>query len=171
MASPTTLPATFVSGAVLTAAQLNDLRGAFRVLQVVTFSTTTPGSSSTTTMNNTTLTATITPSSTSSRVLVFANHPSCSKSSGNTQNSIRIELVKDVGGAGFNSLAVLMTNGGFTNTSLINYFGVAGLYIDSPASVAALTYKTMFGNAVAAANVNVQVSSIRSLMVLMEIST
>jgi hypothetical protein len=35
MAAVTPLPATFVSGDVLTAAQMNDLRGAFRVLQVV----------------------------------------------------------------------------------------------------------------------------------------
>ena len=35
MATPTTLPATFVSGNVLEALQLNDLRGAFRVLQTV----------------------------------------------------------------------------------------------------------------------------------------
>ena len=46
MATPTTLPASFTAGQVLTAAQMNDLRGAFRVLQVVqatkanTFSTT-----------------------------------------------------------------------------------------------------------------------------------
>jgi hypothetical protein len=35
MATPTTLPASFVAGNILTAAQLNNLRGAFRVLQVV----------------------------------------------------------------------------------------------------------------------------------------
>jgi hypothetical protein len=35
MATPTTLPATFVAGNVLEAEQLNDLRGAFRVLQTV----------------------------------------------------------------------------------------------------------------------------------------
>ena len=34
MATPTTLPATFVAGNVLTAAQMNDLRGAFRIVRV-----------------------------------------------------------------------------------------------------------------------------------------
>jgi len=34
MATPTSLPATFVAGNVLTAAQMNDLRGAFRILAV-----------------------------------------------------------------------------------------------------------------------------------------
>jgi hypothetical protein len=41
MAAVTTLPAAFVAGNVLTAAQLNNLRGAFRVLQVVQSITTT----------------------------------------------------------------------------------------------------------------------------------
>ena len=41
MATPTNLPASFVAGAILTAAQQNDLRGAFRVLQVVQGTTTT----------------------------------------------------------------------------------------------------------------------------------
>jgi len=34
MATPTSLPATFVAGNVLTAAQMNDLRGAFRIVAV-----------------------------------------------------------------------------------------------------------------------------------------
>ena len=34
MATPTSLPATFVAGNVLTAAQMNDLRGAFRIVSV-----------------------------------------------------------------------------------------------------------------------------------------
>jgi len=34
MATPTSLPASFTSGQVLTAAQMNNLRGGFRVLQV-----------------------------------------------------------------------------------------------------------------------------------------
>jgi hypothetical protein len=74
MATPTTLPAAFVSGNVLTAAQLNDLRGAFRVLQVVSTTLTTPFTSSSTSFTDVTgLTATITPSSTSSKILVVAS--------------------------------------------------------------------------------------------------
>lgn len=73
MATPTTLPASFVAGNVLQAAQLNDLRGAFRVLQVVsTTKTDTFSMSSSTFANVTGLTATITPSATSSKILVVA---------------------------------------------------------------------------------------------------
>lgn len=74
MATPTTLPSTFVAGNVLTAAEMNNLRGAFRVLQVVstakddTFSTT-----STSLTDVTGLSVSITPSATSSKVLVFTD--------------------------------------------------------------------------------------------------
>ena len=94
MATPTTLPATFVSGAVLTAAQQNDLRGAFRVLQVVTGTTIEPVTNSTTTPEDTTLTQTITPTSTSSKVLVLVNHTECYKSAGNAETSMSLYLFR-----------------------------------------------------------------------------
>jgi len=72
MATPTSLPATFVAGNVLTAAEMNALRGAFRILQVVEGSTTTPVTIATTTLTSIGLSASITPSSTDSKVLVVA---------------------------------------------------------------------------------------------------
>lgn len=73
MATPTSLPATFVAGNVLTAAQMNDLRGAFRILQIVsTTKSDTYSANSSTFTTITGLTATITPSSTSSKILVLA---------------------------------------------------------------------------------------------------
>jgi hypothetical protein len=71
MATPTTLPASFTAGQVLTAAEMNDLRGAFRVLQVVQATLSTQASTTSTSYVSTGLTATITPSSTSSEVLAF----------------------------------------------------------------------------------------------------
>jgi len=76
MATPTSLPATFTSGQVLTAAQMNDLRGAFRILQVAsttktdTYSASVAGTSFSS--NVTGLEVTITPSATSSKILVCA---------------------------------------------------------------------------------------------------
>ena len=94
MATPTNLPASFTTGAVLTAAQMNDLRGAFRILQVVSGSTTTETSTSSTTHADTTLTATITPQSASSQILVYVSHPSYFKGNGNSSNSINFRLVR-----------------------------------------------------------------------------
>ena len=71
MATPTTLPAAFTVGQVLTSTQMNDLRGAFRVLQVVSSIFSTQTSSSSTSYVTTGVSATITPSSTSSKVLIM----------------------------------------------------------------------------------------------------
>ena len=76
MATPTTLPATFVAGQVLTAAQMNALRGAFRVLQVVSTTKTDTFSASVAAGSFaavTGLTATITPQSATSKILVLAS--------------------------------------------------------------------------------------------------
>jgi len=74
MAAVTTLPAAFTVGQVLTSTQMNNLRGAFRILQVVsTTLTSTFTSSSTTFTNMTGLTVSITPSFNTSKILVIAS--------------------------------------------------------------------------------------------------
>jgi len=75
MATPTSLPATFVAGNVLTAAQMNDLRGAFRILQVVSTAKTDTFSASlaAATDSAATVSVTITPTSATSKILVIAD--------------------------------------------------------------------------------------------------
>ena len=74
MATPTTLPASFTSGQVLTAAEMNNLRGAFRVLQVVSTTKTDTFSTASTTFTDVTgMSVTITPSATTSQILVIVN--------------------------------------------------------------------------------------------------
>ncbi len=89
MATPTTLPAAFVSGAVLTADQMNNLRGAFRVLQVVSATTATAVTNNTNVQADTGLTATITPQSTSSKILVMVSQAGCEKTAGNAKHRQR----------------------------------------------------------------------------------
>ena len=165
MATPTTLPATFVSGAVLTAAQQNDLRGAFRVLQVVTGTTAVSRTSSSSTYQDTNLTATITPTSTSSKILVFVHHVSCEKSVANPLNRMAIQLHRNG-----SSILQLTAGVGYTASALVLHFSVSATYMDSPASVAALTYKTQFINQENVAAVIVQSGNIASTITLMEIS-
>ena len=70
MATPTTLPATFTAGQVLTAAQQNALRGAFRILQVVSvFKANTFSMTGTTYTDVTGLSVAITPQSSSSQII------------------------------------------------------------------------------------------------------
>jgi hypothetical protein len=165
MATPTSLPATFVAGNVLTAAQMNDLRGAFRVLQIVEGSTTTETSSSTTTFADTTLSATITPSATSSKILVYVSHAQNIKTATSNLSGLKLKLVR-----GSTDIYTISTFLGYTGTSIEMYFPAHGIYLDSPATTSATTYKTQFANSTAASLVNVQQGSVRSTILLMEIS-
>jgi hypothetical protein len=165
MAAVTTLPAAFVSGAILTADQMNNLRGAFRVLQVVEgFTTTQTGTSSTTAYADTGLTATITPSSTSSKILVIVNQAGCYKQT-DINASVNLKLFRAATEIGFHGSI------GFNNSSSINTVGSASIIVlDSPATTSATIYKTQYANTVAASGVIVQYASSRSSIILMEIS-
>jgi len=153
MATPTTLPASFTAGQVLTAAQMNDLRGAFRILQVVQGSYATQATNSTSTLADTGLTATITPTSATSKVLVVVDQAGLAKSSGNSNNALRIGILR-----GSTVLTYFVEGAGYTATNLQLFIGSASAsYLDSPATTSATTYKTQFSNiGVAAANVSVQ---------------
>ena len=165
MATPTTLPSSWTSGQVLTATAINNLRGAFRVMQVVEGSTTTETSTSSTTHADTTLSASITPSDTNSKILIYVSHPSCFKGNGNTLNSINFRLLR-----GTSNIYTFNSFLGFTGTTIEMYFSANAVYLDSPSTTSATTYKTQFANQVAASQVKVQQNSIASRMILMEIS-
>ena len=143
MAAVTTLPAAFTVGQVLTSTQMNNLRGAFRVLQVVSSTYDTAKTSSSTTYADTGLTATITPSSTSSKVLVFFVQNGCGKEAGDSGSELQIQLLRT-------ATVIAFCSGGSNNTSSVNYFGsISAAILDSPATVSAVTYKTQFRNYVA----------------------
>lgn len=166
MATPTNLPAVEVANTTLPASWLNDLRGAFRILQVVTASTSTAASSSTATLVDTGLSATITPQSTSSKILVYVAHPQCHKSPPNGFTCLSMAILR-----GATNIQQVVTVAGFTGTSLDNVFGVTGIHLDSPNTTSATTYKTQFASAFGAASVTVQYGSAgTSTIVLMEVS-
>jgi hypothetical protein len=164
MATPTNLPASFTAGNVLTAAQMNDLRGAFRVLQVVYGSAGTQQVSSSSTLADTTLTATITPQSNTSKVLVLVAQNGVHKSTGNT--SVKLVLLRDA-----TQIALIGEELADTNSTLEQSIGTAGLMIlDSPATTSAVTYKTRFSSVANTSFAVVQHFNALSTIVLMEIS-
>lgn len=141
MATPTTLPATFVAGNILTAAQMNSLRGAFRVLQIASVTKTdtfTTGSATYTDLTG--LTLTITPSSTTSQILV-AYSVQASGNAGTNMGGIQI-----VRGATAIGNAAAASNRSVGNT-VIPELGAAVMgqvtntFLDSPATTSATTYK------------------------------
>ena len=163
MATPTALPATFVAGNVLTAAQMNELRGAFRVLQVVQGTTTTPVSTSTNTFVDTGLTATITPSSTSSKILAIASIM-YQKSNGNANNGVSIKMMR--GATNIYSSNVL----GFNSSAIFNSGVCDQMVLDSPATTSATTYKLQFNASNNTASATVCSDSSNASIILMEIS-
>ena len=164
MATPTNLPASFTAGNVLTAAQMNNLRGAFRILQVVYGSSATQQISSTSTLLNTGLTATITPQSNTSKVLVLVAENGIHKSIGNTG----VNLVLLRGASQIASIGQALAN---TNTTTEQSIGTAGLmYLDSPGTTSATTYKTQFASSANTSFAVVQHYNVVSTIVLMEIS-
>jgi hypothetical protein len=166
MATPTTLPASFVAGNILEAAQLNDLRGAFRVLQVVSFNTTASSSGttiSTATYTATGLTATITPQSATSNILIFVNQAN-RKTNANAATEVQSRLYR--GASPVTTANTVSTC--YTNTAMELRAQGSLMYLDNPATTSATTY-TMYGSNSGAGTVSFDFFS-SSSMVLMEIS-
>ena len=168
MATPTTLPATFVAGNVLTAAQMNDLRGAFRILQVVSAnSTTTQATTSTTYADVSGVSATITPSSTSSKVLVIVSLCGGSKETGSTSNGLATKVIRGAS----TLVGQISTSAGSNGVSQLQIVAtLSGVYLDSPATTSATTYKIQIrGDGATSFQVNAQTNN-QSSIVVMEIS-
>jgi len=127
--------------------------GGGKVLQVVEGTTSTDVDSTSTTFVDTTLTATITPSSASSKILVIFHQNGCVRVSGTTTTGIGLRLMRDA-----TSLGVFAYYAGYTGTSLSVFLGtISGSKLDSPATTSAVVYKTQFKNQTAGgAEVTVQ---------------
>lgn len=133
MATPTNLPSSFSVGAILTAANMNDMRGAFRILQVVTNTYSTAYTNSTSTYTDVGPTVDITPQSTASKVLVVANINGAFKQTNNTSLDLEIRRA---------STTIYTATANFnTGSVLTNVGSVTLIYLDSPATNASRTYK------------------------------
>lgn len=140
------------------------LGGQKNIKQIVNASTTTATSNSTNTYADTTLTATITPTKSTNQVLVVAVHGTSFKSNGNLSNSLFVRLVRGA------TQLIQMGDMLYTGSTLVNQMqGPTIVYLDSPATTAATTYKTQFYNFSNAASVTVQLGSNPSHIFLFEI--
>lgn len=149
MATRTTLPNTFTSGQILTATNMNDMRGAFRVLQVVQGALGVGATNNTNVLADTGLSATITPSASTNQVLVIVSMNGASKEAGNANSAIYFSLRRG-------TTEILPYNSfGFTGVSELWTGTWTNVLLDSPATTSATTYKVQFSNMVNAAGVNV----------------
>lgn len=136
------------------------------VLQVVTATTSTEATNSTSTYADTNLTATITPKSSSSKILVQVVQAGCYVTSGNSENRIQMQLLR----AGSGIFDFTGTLHQYSGSALIKIGQTSCLYLDSPSTTSATIYKTQFKNPNNTASVLVQSGSATSTIVLMEIA-
>jgi len=109
--------------------------GGGKVLQVVNATTTTETVNSTNTYTDTGITATITPSSTTSKILVHVCAAGVGKANNNTW--VQLKLLRNT-----TDLIVFEQRGGYTADTSANKVGTcACTYLDSPSTTSATTYK------------------------------
>ena len=134
-----------------------------KILQVVNVAYSTAASSASATYADTGLTATITPSSSSSKVLVVVHHNGCAKIN---NTFMGVKLLR-----GSTDIAKIEESAGYTNSAAANRFGSISIeYLDSPATTSATTYKTQFNADSSIATVFLQINSAVSTMTLLEVA-
>jgi hypothetical protein len=163
MATPTPLPADFNPGQILTAGAMDGLRGAFRILQVVNASTTTQFVTSTSTYATIGLSASITPQSTSSKILVLAHIGGVNKQVSNT--GLNLTLYKNGVGLSFFGARV-----GFDSTANEANADASCLFLDSPNTVASTTYAIFGASSANASFALAQHQNANSTIILCEVS-
>jgi len=123
------------SGATITGSGLG------KVLQVVSGTTSTRVQNNTATYADTGLTVNITPSATSSKIIIMGTQADVFKSSGNSANSVHLRLVR-----ASTEILDIADRAFLTASALENMGNVSFHHLDSPSSTSELTYKTQFHN-------------------------
>jgi hypothetical protein len=127
--------------------------GGGKVLQVVNATYSTAASSSSASFADTGLTATITPTLNTSKVLVIVSQTGIGKSA-NDAAALALKLLR-----GATDLVRFEDIGAYTGEATQNYIGsCSASYLDSPATTSATTYKTQFANRGGSGTVTLQAS-------------
>ena len=135
------------------------------VLQVVSNTYATIVSSTTSTFVDTGLTATITPTSATSKILVSVSQNGIQKTT-NSGAYMRLVVLRNS-----TVIGTPAATAGYTASAATNYIGsLSGTYLDSPATTSAIVYKTQFKSEGNSATVSVQGDSEQSTITLMEIA-
>ncbi len=112
--------------------------GGGKVLQVVNATYSTQTATTSTTFADTGLTATITPTSSTSKVLVLVNHSGNSRYAGSANGAMELQLLR-----GSTSIITFEKYFGYNGSSIeINGGATTTSYLDSPATTSATIYKT-----------------------------
>ena len=168
-ANLTALPAANITGTLpaISGANLTNLPSGGKVLQVVSATDGGYTTSSSSTYADTGLTATITPSATSSKVLVLISHGTCEKRNSDTGMALQLlrgstAILKFAGQIGYHGASV--------STSAVQSSNASTTYLDSPATTSATVYKTQFKSNNNASLVGLHPDGDLSTIQLLEIS-
>ena len=154
-----TLPA--VTGTVVTTGNIPT----GSIVQVVNATYSTETSSSSSTYADTGLTASITPSSSSNKILVLVNQAGVGKNTGNISSAVNVKLLRNS-----TDICTFAVTVGYNQTSSYNLgFSATTSYLDSPSTTSSVTYKTQFANGQNAASVRVQTDGSTSTITLIEV--
>jgi len=133
------------------------------VLQVVNSDTTTQVAATSNSYVDTGLTAAITPSSTSSKILVVVHQNGFRKEGADTYINMRLYRAA----TSIQQLAV--TTGYTASTATLELGTISASYLDSPNTTSATTYKTKYGNNTGNGTVYLQANNVVSTITLIEI--
>jgi hypothetical protein len=138
--------------------------GGGKVLQVVNATYGTSTSNATSTLADTGLTATITPTASTSKILVIVNQNGVYKTSTDAGQAADIRLFRG-------ATQILQLEGylAYTLSNVVAHVATGCNYLDSPATTSAVTYKTQFKSVTGTAQVVVQADNGNSSITLMEI--
>jgi len=139
--------------------------GGGKVLQVIQATTSSATSSTSTTFGNSNLTANITPSAATSKVLIMVTIPEVYKDSAQPANGVKLRLAR-----GATGIFQFATDGLYTNDNSNLYNTISASYLDSPSTTSSTTYNVQ----IASRNATYQVGMIDSgssvgSIILMEI--
>jgi len=138
--------------------------GGGKVLQVVqTVSTTSTSNSTSTYADATGLSVSITPSSATSKVLIMVRHQ-IFISNANADNSLNLRLYR-----GATNIHYYGTELGLVASTVKKQLEASTVYLDSPATTSATTYKVMFANYINGASVAINDPSSQMTITAMEI--
>ena len=136
------------------------------VIQTVTANTTTAVTNNSNTYIDTGLTASITPKSINSKILITVTHSAIGKGPGSSENRTRVRLMR-------NGSVELATTGGlllYTASAIYNVAPAVLQFLDTPVSTSAITYNTQFQSTANVAQVTAQYDAGMSTITLQEIA-
>ena len=149
--------------------------GVGKIAQVVLGSTSTQVTSTSSSLTDTGLTATITPTSSTSKVLVMVTQNGCSKTVTDSGNAVLMVLLRGATAIATGHASGFFMGAQYTNTTTVLTGGTHAInWLDSPATTSATTYKTQFKpntspNAISVQSNQLDTAVNMSTIILMEV--